>query len=259
VKHQSMDTSERFGERFGDHRPAVVAFWLIVAGFLTTAAVLILVGLLVTHGPFAGPIGRWDAHVSQWFEHRRTETWNSVTVFGSGLGMTEVIVGLELVAVLVLAVIRRWRDAAFLVLAVTLEASVALATSILVDRPRPSVIRLDDVPPTKSFPSGHTAAAIALYVGLAIILTPHVRNPALRTIIWLLAVLVPVFVGVSRVYRGMHHATDVIGSLILGSLVLGLAWLIVACVACVWRERQDALPGATTVQGNERQPAEVTS
>lgn len=236
-----------------------MAFWLIVAGFLTTAAVLILVGLFITDGPFAGPIGRWDAHISQWFENRRTETWNSVTVFGSGLGMTEVIVGLELVAVVVLAIIRRWRDAAFLVLAVTLEASVALTSSIVVDRPRPSVIRLDDVPPTKSFPSGHTAAAIALYVGLAIILTPHVRHAALRAIIWLLAVSVPVFVGVSRVYRGMHHATDVIGSLILGSMALGLAWLIVACVAGVWRERQEALPGTTTVQADERATAEVTS
>ena len=38
-----------------------------------------------------------------------------------------------------------------------------------------SVIRLDIVPPTKSFPSGHTAAAIALYLGLAILTTPHVQ------------------------------------------------------------------------------------
>ena len=96
-----------------------VAFWLILAGFLVTAAVLILVGLFITHGPFAGPIGRWDAHVSQWFVDLRTETWNRVTVFGSGLGMTEVIVGLELLALLVLAVIRRWRDAAFLFCAVS--------------------------------------------------------------------------------------------------------------------------------------------
>jgi len=126
-----MDITERFGERFRDHHPAVVAFWLILAGFLVTAAVLILVGLFITHGPFAGPIGRWDAHVSQWFVDLRTETWNRVTVIGSGLGMTEVIVGIELLALLVLAVIRRWRDAAFLFCAVTLEAAVAFSTSIM--------------------------------------------------------------------------------------------------------------------------------
>jgi membrane-associated phospholipid phosphatase len=253
-----MDISERFGERFRGHRPAAVAFWLIVAGFLVTAAVLTLVGLFITQGPFAGPIGRWDAHVSRWFVDLRTETLNRVTVIGSGLGMTEVIVALELLAVFVLGIIRRWRDAAFLVCAVTLEASVALTTSIVIDRPRPHVIRLDDVPPTKSFPSGHTAAAIALYVGLAIILTPHVRQAAVRASIWLFAVTIPVFVGISRVYRGMHHATDVFGSVILGSLALGTAWLMVACVASVWRERRDALL-VTRVHAVDREPAEATS
>jgi undecaprenyl-diphosphatase len=253
-----MDITERFGERFRDHHPAVVAFWLILAGFLVTAVVLILVGLFITQGPFAGPIGRWDAHVSLWFVDLRTETWNRVTVIGSGFGMTEVIVGLELLALLVLAVIRRWRDAAFLFCAVTLEAAVALSTSIIVDRPRPNVIRLDDVPPTKSFPSGHTAAAIALYVGLAIILTPHVRHAAIRALIWLFAVLIPAFVGISRVYRGMHHATDVFGSVILGTLALSFAWLIVACVASVWRDRQLAIPEARVAEV-ERTPAEATS
>lgn len=257
MKHVSMDITSEVGQRLRAHRPAVVASWLIVAAFLLLAGVLILVGLFITDGPMAEPIGRWDAHVSQWFEHRRTETWNGVTVFASGLGMTAVIVGLELVTVLVLATMRRWRDAAFLVCAVTLEASVALATSLVVDRPRPAVIRLDDVPPTKSFPSGHTAAAIALYVGVAILLTPHVRHTVLRAIIWLVALLVPVVVGISRVYRGMHYATDIIGSLILGSLALGLAWLIVGCVAIVWRERRDASP--RMVAGAGRRPAEVTS
>jgi len=253
-----MDITDRFGARFRDHHPAVVAFCLTLAGSLVTAAVLILVGLFITHGPFAGPIGRWDAHVSQWFVDLRTETWNRVTVIGSGLGMTEVIVGLELLALLVLAVIRRWRDAAFLFCAVTLEAAVAFSTSIIVDRPRPKVIRLDDVPPTKSFPSGHTAAAIALYVGLAIILTPHVRHAAFRALIWLFAVLIPVFVGISRVYRGMHHATDVFGSVILGTLALSFAWLIVACVASVWRDRQLAFPEARNAE-MDRTPAEATS
>src|SRR6185295_113858 len=104
VKHISMDISERFGRRFGEHRPAVVAICLILAGFVATATVLILVGLFITHGPFAEPIDRWDAAVSHWFEDRRTAAGNSITVIGSGLGMTEVIVGLELLAVTVLAI-----------------------------------------------------------------------------------------------------------------------------------------------------------
>ena len=89
-------------------------------------------------------------------------------------------------------------------------------------------------------------------------LTPHVRHAAFRALIWLVAVLIPVFVGISRVYRGMHHATDVFGSVILGTLALGFAWLIVACVASVWRDRQLAFPEARLAE-IDRTPAEATS
>jgi membrane-associated phospholipid phosphatase len=56
----------------------------------------------------------------------------------------------------------------------------------------------------------------------------------------------------------MHHATDVFGSVILGTLALGFAWLIVACVASVWRDRQVAFPEAK-VGEIDRTPAEATS
>ncbi|MGZ4130819.1 MAG: phosphatase PAP2 family protein, partial [Actinomycetota bacterium] len=53
----------------------------------------------------------------------------------------------------------------------------------MIQRPRPTVHRLDVSPPTSSFPSGHVAAGIALYVGLAILLSSHVRNAAARALI----------------------------------------------------------------------------
>ena len=166
------------------------------------------------------------------------------------------IIGLLLVAVIVLSILRRWRDLAFLVTAVALEASVALVSSIAVDRPRPSLIRLEGIPPTRSFPSGHTAAAIALYVGLAILTAPRVRFTALRTAIWALAVLLPFWVGISRIYRGMHHATDVLGSLLLGALALGAAWLVVGSTASAWRRRQVAARPQMTAEPTPH-PAEV--
>lgn len=243
-----MTTIDRFGERLRHHHPAIVCALLVLLAFFGTAAVLVGAGLLVTHGPLSGPIGRWDAHISSWLVARRTPGLNTATVIGSGLGMTEVIVGLELIAVIVLAIVHRWRDLGFLLLAVSLEAAVALASSTIVDRPRPRVIRLDIVPPTKSFPSGHTAAAIALYLGLAILTTPHVQHRVVRAVIWAIAGLIPVFVGISRVYRGMHHATDVLGSVLLGTLALWLAWLVVACTASVWRHRSESSADPITVE-----------
>ncbi len=240
VKHPSMELSRRLSTRLRDLPPVLVAIMLTVAGFLVMATVLVLIGLFITHGPLHDQIGRWDASVTRWFAHHESNTLTSLSAVGSSLGMTQVIIGVEVVAVIVLSIVRRLRDLGYLVAVVALEASVAFTTSGIVDRPRPAGIRLEAVPPTKSFPSGHTAAAIALYVGLAVIITPHVRHRLIRAAIWAIAVILPVYVGISRVYRGMHHATDVFGSLILGVMALTVGWLVVATTAAVWREQQGA-------------------
>ena len=62
---------------------------------------------------------------------------------------------------------------------------------MLVDRARPPVVhRLDTAPPTSSFPSGHTAAAVVLYVGLALIVTAtRAQSGRARIVAWVVAVV----------------------------------------------------------------------
>jgi undecaprenyl-diphosphatase len=105
-----------------------------------------------------------------------------------------------------------------------IEVSVFLISTVFVNRPRPDVPRLDVSPPTSSYPSGHTAAAIVLYVALALIVSVLTRSALLRTVVWILAIALPIVVGLSRLYRGMHHPTDVMASVILaiGALLLSL-------------------------------------
>ncbi|HEX8582587.1 MAG TPA: phosphatase PAP2 family protein, partial [Acidimicrobiales bacterium] len=88
------------------------------------------------------------------------------------------------------------------------------------DRPRPPVERLDDVAATASFPSGHTAGAVALYGALAVLAALHLRRAAVRWLVIGVLALVPVAVALSRLYRGMHYPTDVAGGAVVGG-----AWL----------------------------------
>jgi undecaprenyl-diphosphatase len=176
-----------------------------------------------------GPLGDVDRNGAEWLEDRRTPTLNSLTHYGSMLSDT--LVKVVLVAVVggaAVLVWRRWYDGVFIALAVCLEASVFVAASFIVGRERPPVEQLDPPAPSGSFPSGHTAAAVAFYGAVAVVATWHTRNRAVRTTLVVLAVAVPLIVAFSRASRGMHHPLDVVAGLLLGLAALWVAKSVVA-------------------------------
>ena len=108
----------------------------------------------------------------------------------------------------------------FLALAVAGETVLFVLASLVLHRLRPPIPHLDGAPPTSSFPSGHTAATIALWCGLALGLARTYPRHPLRVLSWVLAVVLPLFVLASRLYRGMHWPTDV-----AASIAFALVWL----------------------------------
>lgn len=161
-----------------------------------------------------------DGQISQWFADRRSPGWNTISAFFSQMASTMVVIGIAL-AVLLVELFRRHRDGVWLiVVAMAGEVTMFLTITALVDRPRPKVTHLDSAPPTSSFPSGHTFATFVLWTTIAVIATVHVWPLVLRVLTRVLAVLMPAAVALSRVYRGMHHPTDVTASIVLGALWL---------------------------------------
>lgn len=71
-----------------------------------------------------------------------------------------------------------------------------------------------------SFPSGHTSASFAAAVG--IVLWNKKEGTA--------ALIMAVLISFSRLYLTVHYPTDVLASLILGSLYGAAAYLIVKCL-----------------------------
>ena len=191
----------------------------LLAGVCALLGLMVGLGLLVTKVLYDDwPLTRED-EVSAALEADRTATWDGITEVVSVSANTGVIIATMLVvAVVFRLVFRRWLESAFLVIAVSVQASVFLLTTLLIDRERPVVEQLDIAPPTSSFPSGHTGAATALYLSIAVVLVYHTRHRWARPVIIGLLILVPLAVAAARLYRGMHHPSDVVASFLNGGL-----------------------------------------
>lgn len=230
--------AERLGFRWRDHSPVWVGSAIALIGLVLLTGVIVGIGWLLTKVFAGGSLIAWDTGVNEWLAAHRTPTLDTITAYGSDLGATFTIIAIAVVASVVLGIMRRWREVEVIVVALTIEVSVFLLATLVVDRARPDVPRLDVSPPTSSFPSGHTAAAIALYVGLAIVVSSLTRGHFARFLAWTLALLLPVAVGLSRLYRGMHHPTDVAASVLLGAVALTLAVMAARTSAAMIESRR---------------------
>jgi undecaprenyl-diphosphatase len=215
----------RPGARLAGH-PVLAFVAVTVVCFVALAAAAVLVGwLLQTYALPEHGVGHSDEHVNTWLAHHRTPTRNNVSFWLSGMGDVYAIPALVAVTAIVAAATRHWRVAAFIVTVIALEAATYRVATWAIQRQRPQVPRLDDLPANASYYSGHTGASVAVYCGLALLISSWVRSGRARVVCWAIAVAIPLLVGLSRMYRGMHHPTDVVaGALVgIGTLVIAVA------------------------------------
>jgi undecaprenyl-diphosphatase len=198
----------------------------MVVGYVVVAALMIAIGLLLTHA-LDGSVGKWDQHVSAHLARHRTKSWNDITKVATSAVNTLPVLLVAAAADAFLAFWRRWRELAFLTIALVLEITVFLSVNFVVDRPRPNVPRLNSTPSTSSFPSGHTAAATVLFIGMALIVTCCTRDTVARVLSTLVGAAIAAMVGFARVYRGLHYPTDVIAGALFGLACLAVAALAV--------------------------------
>jgi membrane-associated phospholipid phosphatase len=220
--------AERFADHFGAAHPAAVFAAALVCGYVALVAASLLLALFVTDVLLnVGGLGSFDESAIVSIVADRTPFLTDASSVGSAVGGAPVLPILVGIIAIVCAFLRRWRIAAFAVFVLVVESATYRVTSLVVPRDRPDVRRLEDLPASASYPSGHTAASIAVYAGLVLLLTSAIPNRRLRIAAWVAAVVLPLIVAFSRMYRGMHHPLDVAG----GALV-GIGAVLVLLFAC---------------------------
>lgn len=141
----------------------------------------------------------------------------ALTVSGEGKWMATVCV----VAVVALFGFRKRREAVFVATCGLAAAALSTGLKLAFQRARPdaSLGYLVDLPGTFSFPSGHAMGSACVAGSLAIVAFAKLRGPW-RWLAVVVALFYIVGVGVSRVYLGVHFASDVLGGQLASAAVV---------------------------------------
>jgi undecaprenyl-diphosphatase len=197
----------------------VLVAWVLILGM--TAGV----GELVTRDGNGNVLG--DRTIPHWLAAHRTPGLTRWSLIFTTIGGTAAILAVAAATCVVfLAITRRWRPVMYVAALMAGELGAFLAAAAVVKRPRPDVAHLDHRLPTSAYPSGHVAATLCLYIAVAILVIGHARG-WWRWLFLIPAIVMPIMVALSRLYRGEHHPTDVLGSLLFSALWLTATTLLI--------------------------------
>lgn len=87
---------------------------------------------------------------------------------------------------------------------------INLILKFIIQRPRPSGFNIINES-GYSFPSGHSMISTAFYGFLIYLVYKNIKNKMLRVVLIILLFFLIIMICISRIYLGVHYASDVIG------------------------------------------------
>ncbi len=208
----------------------------LIAAFAVGAALILVFGLFADE-VFEGDTAGFDRAVFALLRgsdpaHPASPRW--LVEFArdiTALGSTAFLGFVAAVTVGYLLLIRQRALALLMAVAVGIGMLGNTLLKLGFDRPRPDIPH-DVVVYTSSFPSGHATLSAITYLTLAALLARVHSDRRMKAYFIVLAILLTIVVGVSRVFLGVHYASDVLAGWCVGS-----AWAILCWSVALWLER----------------------
>jgi membrane-associated phospholipid phosphatase len=224
-------------------------------GFLLTASIVVLfvvsiiVGVLLDMIDNNSGLASADRAVASWGTRNGSTTTAQTMKWITHLGSTPVIATALIVTAIVDYLRRHSREVFAFAAAIGVgELVLNNLLKVLVHRERPSVLRLVAAH-GYSFPSGHTVAATAGWLAIALVVGRD-RSRTTRALLSGGAALIAVSVAASRALLGVHWLTDVIAGLAIGG-----GWFMIVAIIFGGRAQRLGDPVSGSSQREHRPPA----
>ncbi|MDY2777839.1 MAG: phosphatase PAP2 family protein [Collinsella sp.] len=195
-----------------------LASWVRAHGGILLATGCLVVFLALMAGVVRGGALPIDEIAHRVVVERMRARWLTPVMEGFSALASPVVLIVSLMVMAAFAPGRRpgW----FCALNLGLSTVLNILLKELVQRPRPEGFRLA-VESGFSFPSGHSMAAMAFFGLIVWLIWRHEGDRRLRALLSAAFCIVILMVGVSRVYLGVHYASDVVGG-----FCASIVWLV---------------------------------
>jgi membrane-associated phospholipid phosphatase len=190
---------------------------------------LLLSALLLTYAAARFPVLPFDLKSYEELQEQANPLFDELMRGVSALGKVAIAVVLTAIAMLTFAIRRQWLEAIFM-LATTSSVLLAFVLKELIHRTRPYPLNQNATGLIQSineysYPSGHVLFFVVFFGFFAYLAWIHFAGRA-RVIVIVICGALILLIGPSRVFLGVHWASDVLGSYIIGAM-----WLFVLILA----------------------------
>jgi membrane-associated phospholipid phosphatase len=208
---------EHFGP-IGSYAPIVLV--LVLGGIAAISAGYLFEELAEAVGLTTSAVYRVDQSIHNWFGHERqpamTVLLDTATNIGGSIGLGAIV---TVVAAILFA--RKERASAiFVVVTAGTGEILNLGLKMIFARARPDLTSAISVARWYSFPSGHAMGSFIIFGALAYIVLRQPWPWGAKSAGLAIAMTMVVLVGLSRVYLGVHWASDIAGGWSAGTVWL---------------------------------------
>ncbi len=194
------------------------SYWPYYLAALACALfLLILINVRIDGRLFAA-----DQAIYRQLQLLRTSWLDDILITVTQLGDTLMVTVITSVVALWLLVRKSWRTAGYWVLTIISSAVINTSIKAAIVRARPGDMMYSGWS-AYSFPSGHTTSNIVLYGLLCILVYPCIEKRAARIVTVCCAMGFALLIAMSRVYLGAHWFSDVLGGILVSTLILCIA------------------------------------